>query len=63
MADADKEYMFVRLVIDVVEGRIELSERPAASGPKATLLDIEVNRFIPGNFVFRCKAVELCRAG
>ena len=63
MAGADKKPMLVRLVINVVEGKMELSETPAASEPKATLLDVQVNRFIPGNFVFRCKAIEPCRTG
>ena len=50
--------MLVRLVIDVVAGKMELSETPAAGEARAKLLDVEVNRFIPADFVFRCKVIE-----
>ncbi len=63
MAGADKKPMLVRFVFDVVAGKMELSETPAAETAQASALDIPVNRFIPGDFVFRCKVVELCRAG
>ena len=63
MAGADKKPMLVRFVIDVVKGKMELSETPTAETTPASALDVKVNRFIPGDFVFRCKVVELCRAG
>jgi hypothetical protein len=50
--------MFLRLIIDVLKGRMELSETPAASTAQPSLLDVHVNRFIPADFVFRCKVVE-----
>jgi len=50
--------MFLRFVIDVVEGKMELSETPAASAAQPSLLNVQVNRFIPADFVFRCKVVE-----
>jgi len=58
MAGADKKPMLVRFVFDVVAGKMELSETPSAETAQASALDIPVNRFIPGDFVFRCKAVE-----
>jgi len=57
--------MLLRFVIDVAkgkaEGKMEFSETPAASTAPPTLLNVQVNRFIPADFVFRCKVV--CRAG
>lgn len=50
--------MMLRFVIDVVKGSMELSETPAAAASTASVLDVGVNRFIPADFVFRCKVVE-----
>jgi hypothetical protein len=50
--------MMLRLVINVAEGRMELSETPAEEPTPGNALDVHVNRFIPANFVFRCKVVE-----
>ncbi len=53
--------MLYRLVIDVLASKMEL--RDASGGlatgleSQPTLLDVRVNRFIPGDFVFRCKVV------
>jgi hypothetical protein len=55
--------MLLRFVIDVVEGKMELSENPAGGTAPATLLNIAVNRFIPADFVFRCKVVEIVKCG
>ena len=59
MAGADKKHMLLRFVIDMAEGKMELSETPAARTAQPTLLDIHVNRFIPADFVFRCKVVAM----
>jgi hypothetical protein len=55
--------MLLRFVIDVVEGKMELSEAPASWTARASLLDVHVNRFIPADFVFRCKVVEIVKCG
>jgi hypothetical protein len=53
--------MVVRWVIDVLESTMELQEacdRLERVAGRPTLLDIRCNRFIPQDFVFRCKVVE-----
>jgi len=50
--------MLLRFVIDVVKGRMELSETPAASTAQPSLLNVQVNRVIPAVFVFRFKVVK-----
>jgi hypothetical protein len=46
------------LVINMAEGRMELSEAAVQAPDIANLLAIKVNRFIPADFVFRCKVVR-----
>jgi hypothetical protein len=50
--------MLVRFVIDVAKGKMELSETPSASPARPSVLDVHVNRFIPADFVFRCRVVS-----
>lgn len=53
--------MVVHWVIDVLEGMTELQdgyERLEWVAGRPTLLKIRCNRFIPQDFVFRCKVVE-----
>jgi hypothetical protein len=50
--------MMMRFIFNVAQGKMELTERPPKSVTPARALAIPVNRFIPANFVFRCKAVE-----
>ena len=50
--------MLLRCVIDVAEGKMEVTDAPAVGQPSASLLEVQVNRFIPADFVFRCKVVE-----
>lgn len=53
--------MVVRWIIDVLEGRIELDEgmdRPEDLSNQPAVLHIASNRFIPRDFVFRCKVVR-----
>ena len=56
--------MILRLVIDVLRNTIELREAPGGVDSRLAgqppLLNVRVNRFIPANFVFRCKVVA-CR--
>ncbi len=37
---------------------MELSETPEEAETRGDALDVHVNRFIPANFVFRCKVVR-----
>jgi hypothetical protein len=50
--------MLLRFVIEVAKGKMELSETPPAAPAQPALLNVQVNRFIPADFVFRCKVVE-----
>jgi hypothetical protein len=50
--------MLLRLVIDVLKGRVELSDQPSAGPAQGSVLEVKLNRFIPADFVFRCKVIE-----
>ena len=53
--------MILRLIIDVLRNTMELREAPGGVDSRLTgqppLWNVRVNRFIPTNFVFRCKVV------
>jgi hypothetical protein len=37
---------------------MEVTDAPAVGEPSASFLEVQVNRFIPADFVFRCKAID-----
>jgi len=59
---ADEEFMVLRLVIDPFRHMMVGGIAPIDLGRKLldqpTMLNIRVNRFIPADFVFRCKVVQ-----
>lgn len=54
--------MVLRLVIDPLHSKMEFGIAPQYLGrnllDQPTVLNVRVNRFIPADFVFRCKVVR-----